>query len=214
MSSVIVPVSNQESETRYAAVKKQLPRGIVGKLFLKKVQDMIPRMKAFAAKRQPVSAEVYCADATEQLPTMRDAVDLVVTSPPYPNTYDYYLYHKFRMLWLDMDYREAQTREFGSRNKHTDERRGIEHYTGKMKQSLRLLHGVMKEDAYLCVVVGDAIVRGEYFKMDDIIVRLGEQCDFSYARSFSYSLRRYTRAFTPGVKSTQKAGHIIVLRRT
>jgi site-specific DNA-methyltransferase (cytosine-N4-specific) len=42
-------------------------------------------------------------------------VSLVITSPPYPNAYEYWLYHKYRMYWLGMDPISVREREIGAR---------------------------------------------------------------------------------------------------
>ena len=43
-------------------------------------------------------------------------VSLVITSPPYPNAYEYWLYHKYRMWWLGfLDPIAVKEREIGAR---------------------------------------------------------------------------------------------------
>jgi site-specific DNA-methyltransferase (cytosine-N4-specific) len=54
-------------------------------------------------------------------------VGLVITSPPYPNAYEYWLYHKYRMWWLGFDPLAVKEKEIGARahffkkNHHTAE---------------------------------------------------------------------------------------------
>ena len=38
-----------------------------------------------------------------------------MTSPPYPNAYEYWLYHKYRMYWLGMDPIAVRQQEIGAR---------------------------------------------------------------------------------------------------
>ena len=40
---------------------------------------------------------------------------LVITSPPYPNAYEYWLYHKYRMYWLGEDPLAVRRAEIGAR---------------------------------------------------------------------------------------------------
>ena len=46
---------------------------------------------------------------------IRQPVGLVVTSPPYPNAYEYWLYHKYRMWWLGFDPLAVKASEIGAR---------------------------------------------------------------------------------------------------
>ena len=39
----------------------------------------------------------------------------LVTSPPYPNAYEYWLYHKYRMYWLGFDPIPIRENEIGAR---------------------------------------------------------------------------------------------------
>jgi len=213
-SSIIVAVSNQDSDTRYVSVRKKLRKEIVSKLFVTKVQDMIQRMKAFRNARQEVSATVFCGDVSESLPVVGAKVDLIVTSPPFPNTYDYYLYHKFRMIWLDMDYRDAQKKEIGSRHVHSDQKIGIEEYNRKMMDCFSQISRVLKSHGYCCIVIGDAIIRRQYIRMDQVISQIARKTGLRHIRDIHYPLRRYTRTFTPNIKTGQKSGHIMFFKKS
>ena len=46
------------------------------------------------------TSKTLLADANN-LPLDNASQDLIVTSPPYANSHDYYLYHKLRLFWLD-----------------------------------------------------------------------------------------------------------------
>ena len=71
-------------------------------------------MTDFFQKASNASVKVYQSDS-QKLTFLKDnSVDHIVTSPPYANTYDYYLYHKFRIQWLGYDVKEVQDNEIGS----------------------------------------------------------------------------------------------------
>ena len=102
LSSIIVRVSNQESDTRYAAVAKGTTPEEVPTLFLRAVQRI---ESALTARRyQLTPADVIQGDTLKIGPEqIGRPIGLVVTSPPYPNAYEYWLYHKYRMWWLGFD---------------------------------------------------------------------------------------------------------------
>ena len=80
-----------------------------------KVREMWTRMEAYREKRQPVTSQVINNDVRtlEHFPpNLR--VQLVITSPPYPNAFDYFLYHRHRMFWLGYDPIVMSRKEIGS----------------------------------------------------------------------------------------------------
>ena len=61
-SSIIVAVSNQESDTRFAAVDKNIPEKKCFEVFAKKVQSMIPRIKEFTQKSSRMTTQIFTGD--------------------------------------------------------------------------------------------------------------------------------------------------------
>ena len=115
VSSIIVRVSRQESDTRYAAVTKNVTANDVFALFLRaaiRLDDVL------AARDYPLApAEVFDADTLAFDPSRigTGRIGMVITSPPYPNAYEYWLYHKYRMYWLGFDPLAVKSREIGAR---------------------------------------------------------------------------------------------------
>ncbi len=92
LSSVIVRVSNQESDTRYAAIKKNVAASTVYEGFARAAREIDAAHEdqfggLFA--RPPESVKVLTKNILTATPEDIDArVGLVVTSPPYPNAYE------------------------------------------------------------------------------------------------------------------------------
>ena len=84
-----------------------------------------------------------------------------VFSPPYPNAYEYWLYHKYRMYWLGMDPISVREREIGARpnyfkkNPHT-----AADFECQMGRVFALLARVVVPGGHACFQVGDSIIRG------------------------------------------------------
>ena len=124
-SKIIVKVSNQDSEVRYAAVNKNHSDGIVYSSFINTVNNYL---QVLYSNEENISAnvEVSNGDAFEVLKNYADdTFDFVITSPPYINTFDYYLYHKQRMFWLGYDPRPVRQKEIGNHHRidRSEERR-------------------------------------------------------------------------------------------
>jgi len=210
-SSVIVPVSNQESETRYAAIRKQISPKYAFFLFKNKILDMSERMKGFNVKATNCKTQVYFDDCRKMDLLSENSVDLIVTSPPYPNTYDYYLYHKLRMFWLQMDWERAKVNEIGSRLRHSSQKEDIDSYVNDMKRCFEHFSRILKPERPFVIVVGDSIIRKELFKANEIIDGLAEKTGFKVLDEVQYNLSYASKTFNPAFRNKTKQEHIILL---
>ena len=212
LSSVIVSVSNQDSETRYAAVKKEIPRKYPFLLFKNKLLNMRERMKEFDLKASECRAQAIVGDCRKKCLTPDDSVDLIVTSPPYPNTYDYYLYHKMRMFWLDMDWESAKFNEIGSRLRHSSQREGIESYINDMVKCFEHFNQTLRPEKPFVIVIGDSVIRKEFLKGDEIVDGLAEKTGFKVLDEIHYDLSYASKTFNPAFRNKSKQEHIILLQ--
>ena len=160
LSSIIVRVSNQESNTRYAAVKKRVSADQVFREFVRAAAAI---RRALESRCYPlVRADVLEADT---LSLASDAIakeiGVVITSPPYPNAYEYWLYHKYRMWWLGFDPLAVKAQEIGARahffkkNPHTPA-----DFARQMRGSLDLIRAVIVRGGFACFVVGRSRIHG------------------------------------------------------
>ena len=130
LSSIVVRVSNQESDTRYAAIDKNVSEEDVFSLFEKESRNVANAVSSFrdGLFSHFGKATVLNKDTLDVPPNdLPRNVGLVITSPPYPNAYEYWLYHKYRMFWLGMNpiavrEREIVTRPHYFKTNHLDER--------------------------------------------------------------------------------------------
>ncbi len=104
LSSIIVRVSNQESDTRYAAINKTISADDVIALFEKAASSLEDALlRTWDATRVIPQVTLINKDVLSVTPSELDhRVSLVVTSTPYPNAYEYWLYHKYRMYLYTM----------------------------------------------------------------------------------------------------------------
>ncbi|MDX6270024.1 MAG: hypothetical protein QOD28_1247 [Acidobacteriota bacterium] len=211
-SAIIVKVSNQDSDTRWVAVQKNISRGDVIQSFLSKARDMVKRVKQFS-ELEPAKAEVYIQPLTDSITIPEESIDLAITSPPYLNSYDYYLYHKLRFFWLGLDHYSVQARELGSRHRHCDKGEGIESYTTGITSTLKSLFSVLKSEKYICVVIGDSILKGQLINMEELYQDLANGVGFKHIHSFSYDQRKYSTSFTRNMKTVFKQSHIMFFQK-
>ena len=178
LSSIIVRVSKQESDTRYAAIPKNVAPQDVANLFLRAVARIVAALRA---RSYPLtSAHVIEGDTLAIKPEqIAEPIGLVITSPPYPNAYEYWLYHKYRMWWLGFDPLAVKTKEIGARahffkkNPHT-----ADDFVQQMEKTFLLLNRVVVSGGYVCFVIGRSRIHGETIDNGRIVRRAGRSFGF------------------------------------
>lgn len=215
LSAIIVRVSNQESDTRFAAINKNIPDGLTFKLFLERGRDYLSRMRDFVTlARADAVVCVHNADA-RQLSFLPDAsFDLIITSPPYANTYDYYLYHKFRKRWLDIDVQFAQYNEIGSRREFSSLKKDPEKWIDDLRQCFLEMRRVLKPRRPGFIVIGDSVIQKKRLKMDEIIADFAPRCGFQVCDVLSSDLAGHSKLFNPAFTQRGKKEHLILLEKS
>ena len=201
ISSIIVQVSNQESDTRYAAVEKNISADDVFSRFEKAAFNVNESLMDFSCGlfRDFGKATVLNRNTLnlgkEDLPF---EVGLVITSPPYPNAYEYWLYHKYRMYWLNMDPISVRQQEIGARphyfkTNHQDE----SDFERQMSTCFSLLAQVMKPRAKACFLVGRSIIHGRTIDNVALLRRAAAPHGFAFDGSVERQIPLTRKAFNP-----------------
>ncbi len=212
LSSIIVRVSNQESDTRYAAIDKGAKSEDVYKGFLRATECL---EGALGERDYPLTpATVMKGDILEvRHSDIGRKIGMVITSPPYPNAYEYWLYHKYRMYWLGHDPVEVRNREIGARthffkkNHHT-----AEDFSKQMYKTFQLIGQVLVNDGFICFVIGRSRIHGQDVDnakiVENVAAAFGFQRLFSAERVLSATRKSFNLAHANIKKET-----VMVLRR-
>jgi site-specific DNA-methyltransferase (cytosine-N4-specific) len=200
-SSIIVRVSNQDSDTRYAAVTKSVSGETVFDAFAEAARTL-----ASVALTLPLLAQAPVTIINRNVFDVQPAeipgdVGLVVTSPPYPNAYEYWLYHKYRMWWLGFDPLAVKSREIGARaHFFSGQRHKKEDFHEQMSGVFKLLVEVMHEGAYCCFIAGDSKIYGHIVDNADLLmkaaVRHGFKLVFKSNRAIDLDSKSFNRYLT------------------
>jgi site-specific DNA-methyltransferase (cytosine-N4-specific) len=179
LSSILVRVSNQESDTRYAAITKDVSYELVMTLFQAAAEKL---ERALLGRDWSLhDAQVIQADTLAVEPSvLKGKIGAVITSPPYPNAYEYWLYHKYRMWWLGFDPIAVKEKEIGARahffgkNKHTDV-----DFVRQMARTFRLIGNVIMDGGFACFVIGRSKIHGKFVDNAEIIQQAAEPHGFA-----------------------------------
>lgn len=206
-------ISFQDSETRYSSKPRPIELLEVPRAFLSELR----RMRALALTipgHEAGEASFVDGDARlrDDYPLHAEKVGLIVTSPPYPNAYDYHLYHRFRLFWLGDDPGVLRRAEIGSHLKNQAISDPGAAYLGDMQRVLECCFDVLRVGRYAAFVVGDGLIRGEIFESARELRAVAESVGFEHVVTIDRTLPQQRRSVTkPGRRLTTE--QILLLRR-
>ena len=212
LSSILVRVSNQESDTRYAAIDKPVRSEDVYQGFVRAANRLLGSL---SERDWPLTlARVIEADILSVTPDQIEIpIGLVVTSPPYPNAYEYWLYHKYRMWWLGFDPISVKQSEIGARahffkkNAHT-----ALHFSDQMRKTLTLMHDVLVPNGYACILVGRSKIHGEVVDNGSMLYELAPELGLEPVCKFDRPIFEQRKSFNLSHANIKKET-VIVLRK-
>lgn len=214
LSKIILRTSNQDSETRYVSRDKNIQKGFALKCFLDNLASTIKKLQHSASHTQYAKSKFFVGDSRSFINNELDecSVDLVVTSPPYPNATDYHLYHRFRLFWLGFDPREFAKVEIGSHLKHQRNSSGFEEYHEDMRQCIEAVYRVLRPGRFAIFIVGDALFKGNIFDTAKELSALSEQIGFKSWGAIERPIHQTKRSFA-GPARRARTEKLMVLQR-
>ena len=214
-SSIIVTVSRQDSDTRYVRREKHTKPGETIQRFLRVLDSAIGRVMELTDLVEPrFICKILHANALDAPET--GLVDLVVCSPPYPNAYSYHLYHRTRMLWLDMDQPSFKQAEIGSHRKYSKKGNGAadaETFRAELGQILGWLGRCLRPGGYACFVIGDSILKGEVVHNDQLLSEVAVERNYSLEANMTRRLQDSKKSFNPSIGKVKDERIVILQNR-
>ena len=129
-----------------------------------------------------------------------DGFAMVITSPPYPNAYEYWLYHKYRMYWLGMDPIAVRAREIGARPHYFRQNPATEtDFEKQMEHCFAMFRSVLQESGIVCLLVGRSIIHGRYIDNAALVRGVAKRAGFSFVAEFQRHVRNDRRSFNPSL---------------
>lgn len=214
-SSIIVNVSYQDSDTRYTRRDKGLKSKETLRKWQVRVNEMLAAIKQFEAVAPLGAIRALAIDARCLEGVEAESVDLVITSPPYPNAYSYHLYHRFRMEWLGYDQPRFKQEEIGSHRKYSakgDKGATAQTFRSEMTAVLRGVKQMLKPGKLCVFVVGDSIIRGEKIDNAAIIREAGQSVGLRSLVTLNRTIHSGRKAFNPVIGNI-KQEHLVFLRK-
>ena len=137
----------------------------------------------------------------------------MITSPPYPNAYEYWLYHKYRMYWLGEDPIAVRNAEIGARPNYFRRNPATpDDFRIQMSHCFGLFRKVTLSFAVVCMIIGRSIIRGEVIDNAALLRSAADENGFQHLASTTRRIPTTRKAFTP-VHGTINAETLLVFLR-
>ena len=212
ISSAIVRISRQDSDTRYAAVSQSGDRKTAAVVLGQGVVQVCEWLAANSGPSLP-PAEVECRDALDLGHLDADRFAAAIFSPPYPNAYEYWLYHKYRMYWLGFDPVAVRHAELGARP-HYCKANGLTEvdFGRQMGDVFGHLARVLRPNAPAVIVVGDSVIGGRHVNNGELLVAAASNQGFTLDVWTERQIRRGRSSFNRAHSRGRKREHVLLLR--
>jgi site-specific DNA-methyltransferase (cytosine-N4-specific) len=211
LSSIVVRVSYQDSDTRYKRVDREISPRAVDRAFGQRLDYLIAQLPT-TLEKQTAPVQIYQGDARDLQPIVSNSVDLVVTSPPYLNAYDYHKYHRQRLHLIDGDVAFARDVEIGKHDDFTRPGATPDRYFHDMDICFSEWARVMRPGAKCVLLIGDAIVSKHPVPVADRFVELLEAHGVALQKRWVRELQATRRSFN--VKNSRISHeHVLLLEK-
>jgi site-specific DNA-methyltransferase (cytosine-N4-specific) len=209
-SSIIVRVSNQDSDTRYARIQKCYEAGNAFKWFKSKMLDALSRLRSIYNLPR-VEGKVYCQDGKNLAMIKDHTVNLIVTSPPYINAYDYHKYHRHRIHWIGGNPYSARDSEIGKHDTFTRPNATPEKYFADMGMCFNEWVRVLKRNGHILIVIGDGIVNKKPVKVAEEFILMMEKLKLKLVNRWIRHLKKNKKSFNQSARIDEE--HVILFKK-
>jgi site-specific DNA-methyltransferase (cytosine-N4-specific) len=215
ISASVVRLGRQESDTRYAAIDNPVTQAGAAV----ELGQSVVRMCDWLAKRRtpgtPGSVNVLCQDSTDLSNLPEEYYAAAVFSPPYPNAYEYWLYHKYRMYWLGFDPISVRERELGARP-HYSKTNGLteEDFGAQMADVFRGLARALQPRGRVVVVIGDSVIGGRHVDNGNLMAEVATSTGYALEAWARRDIRRTRSSFNRAHGQGRREEHVMLFQRS
>ena len=214
LSSIVGRVSRHAETARCAPLERDVTAAHVVAEFVRAAARI---HGALAGRDDSLRAATVIEGDTLALDPARlgRRIGMIITSPPYPNVYDYWRCHKYRMHWLGFDPRQVRAKEMGA---HAHFRRQKDQsgrqFAGQMVQTFRWVGEVLAKDGFVCAVIGRSRIGGQVVDNTEIMEEAARANGFELVFATGRSLPPGRKPFNVPNTGTRTESVLVWTRRT
>jgi len=215
LSSMLVKVSNQQSHSSRNMKDTTLPRGFTSRFFSRRANELGQQLFDFSQALPPNATppRIRVGDARRIVGFEPGTADLIISSPPYPGTYNYENHQWISAAMLEMLPRKEDGKEIGSRAEgRKDPIAAITSWEKDFTASLKEMRRVIHENGQIFLVMGTSKVGSHWVQSDKFIEAIAPRLGLKLVGIASQELRRPSKAKT--VNNLSPAEHLLWLQPT
>ena len=181
-SSLVVKYSLRASDTSNKVVYIARKKGAVVDAYANKAREYLSQLRELQTLVPPGTnpADITLSDA--RFPRFHD-VDTIITSPPYPGTYDYLPLQQLRQAWFDLDMKEDS--EIGSRRSFKSKRNAYEGWLKDTDDWMASAANALAVGGKIAIVVGEGIQAGRSLKVAKPTMNAAQRAGLKFVCSAS-----------------------------
>jgi hypothetical protein len=139
----------------------------------------------------------------------------VVTSPPYPGTYDYLAHHAARLRWLEFDAERFAEIELGAR-RHLERLSygaALERFKADLGACLSSMSRVLTTSGRIVLILADSVIQGRAVQTDRLVRELAARAGLEVTAVGSQKRPHFNEASARAFARVPRREHAIVCRR-
>jgi DNA modification methylase len=216
LSSLLVKLSRQSSDTVEKATPRRIAAGYPGKLFQMRASEWVRQVQEYErlAPLPRTKVRTFTADARELAPIATASVDLIVTSPPYPGVYDYYAHHALRLRWMNLPGGELEDKELGSKRALSLDVNGINKWRADWRGVLLQFQRVLSQGGKACIIMADSAVGKTPLRSDVETLRAIEGTSLSLVAHAKQTRPLFHRATAEVYDKAPRSEHLLILEKS
>jgi site-specific DNA-methyltransferase (cytosine-N4-specific) len=196
---IMTNISRQESDTRYAAQPNELSYEDCYRKWLLSIASVFEELREYhSSLTSPGEVKIILGDSRELrlLDIGEGSFAGAVFSPPYPNAYEYWLYHKYRAYWLGENPILVRELEIGARPHYSKPNNLTSvDFASDLASVFDGLIWALDDSNKTAVVIGSSVIKGEVVDNAQIVVETAETTGFTFAGRVARTLPSKRRTF-------------------
>lgn len=209
-SSLVVKFSSKLSDSSEEQQQRNFPKGAVSKWMRSKIEELLRAQKDFT-KKVPKGVKVpqiFTENIVDFEKMKEGSVDLIVTSPPYPGTYDYFKHHELRMKWFRMDEAPLKQSEIGTKRRHN-----ARQWKQPFREILLKMRKIVRPSGYAYLVIGDWLDRDKPVSALEYLTKYAPSVGWELKGSASIQRAIYNKEQEELFGEAGKWEHLVCLKR-
>ncbi|WKG33406.1 DNA methyltransferase [Priestia aryabhattai] len=206
-SSIIVRVSYQDSDTRYSRKEYEYVEGNAFGYFIQKLKRVVKSVEE-VMNLPKEEAKVLHIDGKNLESIEEESVNMIVTSPPYLNAYDYHKYHRHRIHWIDGDVELARDKEIGKHDTFTRPNADPDLYFKDMSKCFDEWYRVLKPGSRALIVIGDAIVNKKPVPVAEQFIKIMNEKGFNLENRWIRKIKTSRKSFNQSARMNEE--HVLL----